>query len=70
VHNKFDFDPSLRAQTSNGSIAGTIVDKTGGAVVKATVSATSQDFGTVLEAQLRTVLGVTELMLWFRASTQ
>jgi len=36
--------PSLRAQTSNGSIAGAIVDKTGGAVVKATVSATSQDF--------------------------
>ncbi len=40
--------PSLRAQTSNGSIVGTIVDKTGGAVVKATVSATSQDFGTIM----------------------
>lgn len=40
--------PSLRAQTSNGTIAGTITDKTGGAVAKATVTATSQDLGTVL----------------------
>src|SRR5229473_4528597 len=36
------------AQTSNGTIAGTISDKTGGAVVKATVSATSQDLGKTL----------------------
>jgi len=40
--------PSLTAQTSNGTIAGTITDKTGGAVVKATVTATSQDLGTTL----------------------
>src|SRR6266481_8140452 len=40
--------PSLMAQTSNGTIAGTITDKTGGAVVKATVTATSQDLGTTL----------------------
>src|ERR1700687_3035728 len=36
------------AQTSNGTIAGTITDKTGGAVVKATVAATSQDLGKTL----------------------
>lgn len=40
--------PSLVAQTSNGTIAGTITDKSGGAVAKATVSATSQDMGSVL----------------------
>jgi Carboxypeptidase regulatory-like domain/TonB dependent receptor len=38
----------LNAQTSNGSIAGTITDKSGGAVVKATVTATSQDLGQTL----------------------
>ncbi len=36
------------AQTSNGTIAGTITDKSGGAVVKATVAATSQDLGKTL----------------------
>jgi outer membrane receptor protein involved in Fe transport len=36
------------AQTSNGTIAGTITDPSGGAVVKATVSATSQDLGKTL----------------------
>src|SRR5258707_8836174 len=41
-------NPAARAQTSNGTIAGTITDKTGGAVVKATVTATSQDLGTTL----------------------
>jgi Carboxypeptidase regulatory-like domain/TonB dependent receptor len=35
-------------QTSNGTIAGTITDKSGGAVSKATVTATSQDLGTTL----------------------
>jgi hypothetical protein len=40
--------PSLKAQTSNGTIAGTITDKTGAAVIKATVTATSQDLGTTL----------------------
>lgn len=36
------------AQTSNGTIAGTITDKTGAAVEKATVKATSQDLGKTL----------------------
>jgi hypothetical protein len=36
------------AQTSNGTIAGTITDKSGAAIVKATVSATSQDLGKTL----------------------
>jgi hypothetical protein len=40
--------PGLMAQTSNGTIAGTITDKTGGAVIKATITATSQDLGTTL----------------------
>lgn len=40
--------PGLNAQTSNGAIAGTVTDKSGGAVVKATVTATSKDLGTVL----------------------
>lgn len=42
------FTPNLMAQTSNGTIAGTITDKSGGAVIKATVVATSKDLGTVL----------------------
>src|SRR3989441_54406 len=33
------------AQTSNGTIAGTMTDKTGGAVPKATVAASSQEVG-------------------------
>src|SRR6266404_525954 len=41
-------NPAARAQTSNGTIAGTITDKSGGAVVKATVSATSQGMGQTL----------------------
>ena len=40
--------PILSAQTSNGTIAGTIMDKSGGGVAKATVSATSQDLGQTL----------------------
>jgi len=36
------------AQTSNGTIAGTITDKSGGALVKATVTATNQDLGKTL----------------------
>jgi hypothetical protein len=36
------------AQTSNGTIAGTITDKSGAAVAKASVSATSQDLGKTL----------------------
>jgi len=36
------------AQTSNGTIAGTITDKSGAAVAKATVTATSQDLGKTL----------------------
>jgi hypothetical protein len=36
------------AQTSNGTIAGTITDKSGAAVVNASVSATSQDLGKTL----------------------
>lgn len=40
--------PTLMAQTSNGSIAGTIIDKSGGAVVKAEVTATSEDLGKTL----------------------
>jgi outer membrane receptor protein involved in Fe transport len=40
--------PITNAQTSNGSIAGTITDKSGGAVIKATVSATSRDMGQTL----------------------
>jgi hypothetical protein len=42
------FAPSLMAQTSNGTIAGTITDKLGGAIVKAAITATSQDMGTTL----------------------
>ena len=40
--------PILSAQTSNGTIAGTIMDKSGGGVAKAAVSATSQDLGQTL----------------------
>src|SRR5258708_24959413 len=42
------FAQSLMAQTSNGTIAGTITDKLGGAIVKAAITATSQDMGTTL----------------------
>jgi outer membrane receptor protein involved in Fe transport len=42
------FAPILSAQTSNGTIAGTVTDKSGGGVAKATVSATSQDMGQTL----------------------
>src|SRR6267154_582645 len=36
------------AQTSNGTIAGTITDASGAAIVKAAVTATSQDLGKTL----------------------
>jgi hypothetical protein len=42
------FAPILKAQTSNGTIAGTVTDKSGGGVAKATVSATNQDMGQTL----------------------
>jgi hypothetical protein len=45
------------AQTSNGTIAGTITDHTGGAVVKATVSATSQDLGKTLGTAITDAAG-------------
>jgi hypothetical protein len=49
--------PVSQAQTSNGTIAGTITDKTGGAVAKAAVTATNEDMGTALGSAITDASG-------------
>lgn len=51
------FAGSTTAQTSNGTIAGTILDKTGAAVPKATVKVSSVQFGEVPRAEITDAAG-------------